>query len=150
MAVSDLVAILVAVICLAAMAVLVVAVVSLVRTLRALREVVDVLREQTIPMVAEIRSVVDHATEGLDRVDDLLDTAEDISGTVDAASRLTYRAFAPPLIGAASLSAGVGRFLRRLRGETPTSSLIDSERSGNVIEAATVDRRRRRRAGGNV
>ncbi|HAQ23532.1 MAG TPA: hypothetical protein DGF10_06970 [Acidimicrobiaceae bacterium] len=150
MAASDLAALLVAITCLAAIAVLVVAVISLVRTLRALREVVDVLREETIPMLAEIRSVVDRATEGLDRVDHLLDAAEDISGTVDAASRLTYRALAPPLVGAASVSAGIGRFLRRLRGETTSGSLTEPGRSGNVIEAATVDRRRRRRAGGNA
>ena len=141
MAASDLAGLLVAITCLAAIAVLVVAVISLVRTLRALREVVDVLREETIPMLAEIRSVVARATEGLDLVDPLLDAA---------VSRLTYRALAPPLVGAASVSAGIGRFLRRLRGETTSGSLTEPGRSGNVIEAATVDRRRRRRAGGNA
>jgi len=118
---ADLAAVLVAVVCLAAIAVLVVAVFSLVRTLRTLRETVDVLREQAVPLVADLRRAVDHATSGLDRVDDLLDTAEDISTTMDAASRLTYRAFSPPLIGVASVAAGFGRFVRRL-GAAPRSA----------------------------
>ncbi|MFT6549420.1 MAG: hypothetical protein ACJA0A_000556 [Acidimicrobiales bacterium] len=122
---GDLAAVLVAVVCLAAIAILVVAVSSLVRTLRTLRETVDMLRSEAVPMVADLRRAVDHATAGLERVDDLLDTAEDISTTVDAASRLTYRALSPPLIGAASLAAGLGRFARRLRGGTPDRSTDD-------------------------
>jgi hypothetical protein len=122
---GDLAAVLVAVVCLAAIGILVVAVSSLVRTLRTLRETVDMLRSEAVPMVADLRRAVDHATAGLERVDDLLDTAEDISTTVDAASRLTYRALSPPLIGAASLAAGLGRFARRLRGGTPDRSTDD-------------------------
>ena len=140
---ADLAAVLVAVVCLAAIAVLVVAVFSLVRTLRTLRETVDVLREQAVPLVADLRRAVDHATSGLDRVDDLLDTAEDISTTMDAASRLTYRAFSSPLIGVASVAAGFGRFVRRLGGRT-------SERSGDdpVVEAAAIEIRSDRRRDG--
>ena len=99
MGAGDVAVALVAAMCLVAVVVLVVAVSSLVRTLRSLRETVDVLREQTVPLVVDLRAAVDHATAGLDRVDELLDTAESISTTVDVASRLTYRAFSPPLIG---------------------------------------------------
>jgi len=112
---GDLAAVLVAVVCLAAVAALTLAVVSLVRTLRTLRETVDELREQTVPMVHDLRRAVDQATDGMERVDGLLDTAENISATVDAASRLTYRALSPPLIRAASVAGGIGRFLARLR-----------------------------------
>jgi len=148
MSATDLAAVLVAVVCLAAVAVLVVSVVSMVRTLRALSEAVDVLREQTIPMVIELRAVVDHATRGLDRVDDLLDAAEDISETVEVASRLTWRVLSPPLVGAASLSAGIGSFLRRLRGKSDPGSGARSVAGAEVVEASAVERRRRRRAGG--
>ena len=140
---GDLVAVLVAIVCLAAIAVLVVAVSSLVRTLRTLRQTVDLLREEAVPMVADLRRAVDHATVGLERVDDLLDTAEDISTTVDAASRLTYRALSPPLIGAASMAAGFGRFLRRLRGGTSGRGAGDP-----VVEAAAIQIRPERRRDG--
>ena len=143
MGAGDVAAVLVAAVCLVAVAVLVVAVSSLVRTLRSLRETVDVLREQTVPLVADLRAAVDHATTGLDRVDELLDTAESISTTVDAASRLTYRAFSPPLIGAAAVSAGIGRFVRRLRGGSLATGPGDA-----VVEAGAVELRRGRRRGG--
>ena len=93
--------------------------------------------------VADLRAAVDHATTGLDRVDELLDTAESISTTVDAASRLTYRAFSPPLIGAAAVSAGIGRFVRRLRGGPLAAGPGDA-----VVEAGAVELRRGRRRGG--
>ena len=143
MGAGDVAAVLVAAVCLVAVAVLVVAVSSLVRTLRSLRETVDVLREQTVPLVADLRVAVDHATTGLDRVDELLDTAESISTTVDAASRLTYRAFSPPLIGASAGSAGIGRFDRRLRGGPLATGPGDA-----VVEAGAVELRRGRRRGG--
>ena len=123
--------------------VLMVAVSSLVKTLRTLRETVDMLREEAVPMVADLRRAVDHATVGLERVDDLLDTAEDISTTVDVASRLTYRALSPPLIGAASLAAGLGRFLRGLRGGTSGRGVGDP-----VVEAAAIQIRPKRRRDG--
>jgi|TARA_B100001105_G_scaffold166454_1_gene133907 predicted PurR-regulated permease PerM len=140
---GDLAAVLVAVVCLAAIVVLVVSVSSLVRTLRTLRETVDLLREEAVPMVADLRRAVDHATVGLERVDDLLDAAEDISTTVDAASRLTYRALSPPLIGAASIAAGLGRFVRRLRGATPGRGV-----DGPVVEAAAIQIRPENRRDG--
>jgi len=138
---GDLAAVLVAVVCLAAIAILVVAVSSLVRTLRTVRETVDMLRAEAVPMVADLRRAVDHATAGLERVDDLLDTAEDISTTVDAASRLTYRALSPPLIGAASLAAGLGRFARRLRGGTPDRSTDDTAIQTTPIQIRPERRR---------
>ena len=140
---GDLAAVLVAVVCLAAIVVLMVAASSLVKTLRTLRETVDMLREEAVPMVADLRRAVDHATAGLERVDDLLDTAEDISTTVDAASRLTYRALSPPLIRAASLAAGLGRFLRGLRGGTSGQGVGDP-----MVEAAAIQIRPERRRDG--
>ena len=139
---GDLAAVLVAVVCLAAIAILMVAVSSLVRTLRTLRETVDMLREEAMPMVADLRRAVDHATAGLVRVDDLLDTAEDISTTVDATSRLAYRALSPPLIGAASLAAGLGRFARRLRGATPAQNVDDQAVDTSAIQLRPKRRRK--------
>ena len=140
---GDLAAVLVAVVCLAAIVVLMVAASPLVRTLRTLRQTVDLLREEAVPMVADLRRAVDHATVGLERVDDLLDTAEEISTTVDAASRLTYRALSPPLIRAASLAAGLGRFLRGLRGGPWGRGVGDP-----VVGAAAIQIRPERRRDG--
>lgn len=115
MSATDLAAIVLAVLCLAATAVLVIAVQSLVRTMRELRGVVDDLRDQTLPMVAELRS-------GVERVDNVITTAERITETVDAASRLTSRAITPPLIKTVSFMAGARRVLHRGGSRTPIES----------------------------
>jgi hypothetical protein len=103
---GDLAAIVLAVVGLAATVALVVAVQSLVRTMRELRGVVDDLRTQTLPMVGELRA-------GVERVDHVIATAERITETVDAASRLTSKALTPPLIKTVSLMAGARRALHR-------------------------------------
>ena len=105
----------VTVVCLATVVVLTVAVVSLVRTMRELRDVVDDLRESALPMVDDLRTTVTKADAELHRVDRVIGRAERIAATADHASRLTYRAFAPPLIKGLSLVSGAGQAGRRLR-----------------------------------
>lgn len=88
---------------------------SLLRTLKAVRESVEQMRTETIPVVVELRDTVRQATNDLERVDGLLDTAESISGTVDSASRLAYLAFSNPVIKAMAFAAGTSRAARRMR-----------------------------------
>lgn len=105
----------VTVVCLATVVVLTMAVVSLVRTMRELRDVVDDLRDSALPMVDDLRTTVTKADAELHRVDRVIGRAERIAATADHASRLTYRAFAPPLIKGLSLVSGAGQAGRRLR-----------------------------------
>lgn len=143
----DLAAVIVAVVCLATVAVLTVAVVSLVRTMREMRGVVDELRHRALPMVDDLRDTVAKADEELHRVDGVIGRAEKISATVDHASRLTHRAFAPPLIKGISLVSGAGQASRRLRSRRRQRRALDvSERSPEAhTQLAAVKSRRRRR-----
>ena len=118
MSAVDLAAVVVTVICLAVVVVLVLAVLSLIRTARELRLTIDQLRRSTLPMVDDLATTVAQAGDELERVDGLIERAERISNTVDAASRLTYRAVAPPLIKTISFVAGASRATWRLRGRT--------------------------------
>lgn len=115
MSAADLAAVAVTLVSLAVAGVLAVAVASLVRTLRELRRTIDDLRGATLPMVDNLATTVARAGDELQRVDAVIERAERISGTVDKASRLTYRAMAPPLIRTLSFVAGAGRASRRLR-----------------------------------
>ncbi|MYG98291.1 MAG: DUF948 domain-containing protein [Acidimicrobiaceae bacterium] len=115
MSAVDLAAVIVTVVCLATVAVLTVAVISLVRTMRELRDVVDDLRDSALPMVDDLHATVTKADAELHRVDRVIGRAERIAATVDHASRLTHRAFAPPLIKGLSLVSGAGQAGRRLR-----------------------------------
>ena len=121
----DLAAVIVAVVCLATVAVLTVAVVSLVRTMRALRTVVEDLSASALPMVDDLHTTVAKADAELHRVDRVVGRAERIAVTVDHASRLTHRAFAPPLIKGLSLVSGAGQAGRRLRDRRRVRRSLD-------------------------
>ena len=53
----------------------------------------------------------------LARVDRLVGSAESISATVDATSKLAYRALSAPVIKTVAVTSGASRAARRLRGE---------------------------------
>jgi hypothetical protein len=112
---SDAAAVVVAVASALALAVLVYAIIAVNRTLAQLRSAIEDLRRETLPVVSEMRSTVLQANVELERVDNLLGTAESISSTVDSASRLAYLAFSNPVIKAIAFASGTGRAARRFR-----------------------------------
>ena len=144
MSAVDLAAVIVTVVCLATVAVLTVAVISLVRTMRELRDVVDDLRDSALPMVDDLHATVTKADAELHRVDRVIGRAERIAATADHASRLTYRAFAPPLIKGLSLVSGAGQAGRRLRERRRHRRSLDvaaSDSPAAAVEAATARHR---------
>ena len=99
----DLAALLMAFACMVAVAVLVVAAISLARTLKELRSLVCYLREEAVPLVEDLRRTARRADDGLSRIDGVIGRVEQIAFTVDRASRIALRAFAPPLAKAVAL-----------------------------------------------
>ena len=91
------------------------AVTTMNRSLRLLRSSVEELRRESVPLVTSMRSAVVQANTELERVDGLLSTAESISHTVDAASRLAYMVFSNPVIKVLAFGSGAARATRRLR-----------------------------------
>jgi hypothetical protein len=79
-------------------------------------------------MVDDLTTTVARAGSELERVDGLIDQAERISATVDNASRLTYKALAPPLMKTMSLVAGASRATLRLRSRRPPRAIDVSAR----------------------
>ena len=109
---------------------LVVALLSLASTLRALRAAADLLREETLPLVAELHRAVADTVEEVERVDRIITAAEGIGDRVDGASRLAYRAFGSPVVKAMAFGAGVSQATRRLRGHQGPRRSRRSDRSG--------------------
>jgi hypothetical protein len=112
---TEVLALIVAIASVIGVVLLAVALSSILKTLRAVREAVDLLRSETVPVMAELGDTVRTANAELVRVDDLLGTAESITGTVDSASRLAYLAFSNPVIKGLAFATGTGRAARRLR-----------------------------------
>jgi uncharacterized protein YoxC len=88
---------------------------SLSRTLAALRTSLEQFSRESTALAADLQSTVRRADAELERVDNLLATAESVGGTVDAASRLAYLTFSNPVVKALAFSTGVARAGRRLR-----------------------------------
>jgi hypothetical protein len=121
------------------------AVQALISTLRSLRETVDDLRRETLPVIAELRATVATANGELARVDELLDTAEEVGARVEATSRLTWLVLRNPLVKLASASVASDRVARRLsRVDGPDG--IDVASPLALPQASTsADRNRSRR-----
>jgi predicted PurR-regulated permease PerM len=133
MSAGDLASVLVVLLAFGAFIVLLLAMQSLVASLRELRHSLDVLHDETLPLLQELRATVRDAGAEVDRVDNLLDAAESISATVDSATRLSYLAFRAPLLRFVAFFKGIGRFVGRLFGRKPQA------RSG--ASGPTMDRR---------
>lgn len=136
MSASELVIVLAAVLLCIGFAALIVVLLRVLDTLRDVRrEVVD-LREQTAPLLvdlrqsaAEARETVDEARHDLERFDRVLGSAEAIGGAVG--STVARSTFSSPAIKAAGLARGASRTLARLRGREVETG---STRGGRVIE----------------
>jgi hypothetical protein len=137
MSAVDVVAIVAAVVVAILAGALVVTLLSLTATLRALRAAADLLREETLPLVAELHRAVADTVEEVERVDRIITAAEGIEDRVDGASRLAYRAFGSPVVKAMAFGAGVSQATKRLRG--------GKERDG-VGAAVPITRGRRKGA----
>lgn len=112
---ADLAAVIVAISSVLALGVIAVAFWSILQTLRRVTTVVEQMRDQASPLMSGLEATIDKADSELDRVDGILDTAEEISGTVASASRLIYLAFSNPLVKGLAFLSGLARGWRKLR-----------------------------------
>jgi hypothetical protein len=90
------------------------------RVLVAVRRVTRTLGEleaQALPLIDDLAAALVEANHELDRVDRLVGSAESISATVDATSKLAYRALSAPVIKTVALRSGASRAARRIRKE---------------------------------
>lgn len=109
-------AVIVAVVGVGGLALAAVATAALVRTLREVRDAVELLRAEALPAVSELRAVIRRTDTELGHLEEVLESASSVAGTVDATSRLVYLAVSNPVIKGAALAAGSARAIRRLRG----------------------------------
>jgi hypothetical protein len=115
MSATELAALIVAIASVVAVVLLALALTSITKTLKAVREAVELLRTETVPVMAELGGTVRSANAEIERLGGVLETAESIGGTVDSASRLAYLAFSNPVIKAMAVASGTSRAARRFR-----------------------------------
>ena len=86
-------------------------------TVRNLRQTVVDVHGQLLPLVEDLTASLAEANEELARIDRLVGSAESISATVDATSKLAYRALSAPVIKTVAVTSGASRAAKRLRRE---------------------------------
>ena len=91
--------------------------VALRRTLLSLRAVVDDLHRETVPLLSGLEGDARKASQGLDRVGDLVAAADSVTRRVDGASKLAYVTFSNPVVKVLAVGLGVSRVSRKLRGK---------------------------------
>ncbi len=131
MSAGDLAVTLAAVLCAIGFAALIVVLVRVLDMLKALRGEVASLRDETGPLLAQLRESADEARvamttarSDLERFDRVLGSAEAISGAVEGSGRAARTAFAAPVIKMAGLATGTSRAVRRLRGRDTGAAIV--------------------------
>ena len=122
MTAGELAVVLAVVLCSIGFAALIVVLLRVLDAMRALRGEVVSLRQETGPLLTELRASTDEAKSAmaearhdLQRFDRVLGSAEAISGAVAGGSRVARAALSAPVIKTAALATGTTRAVRRLR-----------------------------------
>jgi hypothetical protein len=88
---------------------------SLRRSARELRSLVEEMTDHAAHVIGDAEATIARARGELDRVDDLIGSAEAITETVGSASRVAHAVLATPLIKVLAFGAGTARAGRRIR-----------------------------------
>ena len=122
MTAGDLTIVLAAVLCSMGFAALIVVLLRVLDTMRSLRAEVVSLRQETGPLLDELRASTEdakttmaEARDDLERFDRVLGSAEAISGAVAGSGRVARVALSTPMIKTAAIATGTTRAVRRLR-----------------------------------
>jgi hypothetical protein len=113
---GDLAAVIAAVVSLAAVVAIAVVLVLLVRALHEARAEVAAFRARSTQLLDRLEQVVSEAGDDLERVDDLIGSAEAHAATVDGVTRVGYLTMGKPVIKTVALAKGTSRAARRMRG----------------------------------
>jgi hypothetical protein len=86
------------------------------RVLESTKMTIDTMREETVPLLREIKISIEKTNGHLDRVGTVLDSAGGIVGRVEKVSGLVEEAISSPLVKIIGLGAGLRSAAGRFRG----------------------------------
>lgn len=97
------------------------------RVLESTKMTIDTMREETVPLLREVKGSVERANRELDRVDGMLVSAGHIVERAERLSGLVEQAAASPIVKMISVGAGLrGAFSRFGGGRGKSSSTSSS------------------------
>jgi uncharacterized protein YoxC len=86
------------------------------RVLESTRMTIDAFRQETVPLLREVKGSVERANRELDRVDTMLVSATEIVGRAEKLSGLVEQAAASPLVKIISVGAGLKKGFGKVKG----------------------------------
>jgi len=87
------------------------------RVLDSTRVLIDGVRQETVPLLGEVRTTVTSVNKELDRVDTIMESAGKMSKAAERITTSVEHAVTNPLVKFAAFGAGASAALKRLRGE---------------------------------
>jgi len=87
------------------------------RVLESTKMLIDGIREETMPLLTEVKGSVERTNRELDRVDGLLVSANEVVQRVERISGLVERAASGPLVKLISFGAGLKKATSRFAGK---------------------------------
>jgi len=88
------------------------------RVLESTKMLIDGIREETVPLLTEVKGSVERTNRELDRVDGMLISAGTIVGRVEKISGLIEQATSGPLVKIIAVGAGLSKAASRFRGKS--------------------------------
>ena len=77
---------------------------------------IDTMRDETVPLLREIKTTVEKTNQEIDRVDTMLASAGSVMGRVERISGLVEEVAAGPLVKLISVGAGLRRAVSKVTG----------------------------------
>jgi hypothetical protein len=84
------------------------------RVLESTKMLIDAAREETVPLIREVRGSVERTNREIDRIDGVLERVERLSGLIEQAA-------ASPLMKVIAVGAGLRKGVSRFRKSKPKS-----------------------------
>jgi len=91
--------------------------VNVFRVLESTKMLIDGIRQETVPLLSEVKTTVSGVNKELERVDGMLESAGKIVKNAEKLSGVVEQAVSSPLIKLAAFGAGASKAFRRLRKE---------------------------------
>jgi hypothetical protein len=92
------------------------------RVLESTKLLIDGIREETVPLLTEVKGSVERTNRELDRVDGMLVSAGEIVQRVSRISGLVEQAASGPLVKVISAGAGIRKAVKRFGGKKGKTS----------------------------
>ena len=83
------------------------------RVLESTKMLIDSVREETVPLLVEVKGTLERANRELDRVDGMLVSAGEITTRISRISSLVEQAASGPLVKIISMGAGLRKAATR-------------------------------------